>query len=121
MKKIKLNIIMMLFVGFCGLLCGILPDVQAQTNVADSSSMIQSRTHIYLPDTTYIPFRSDTLMIIENGWSYMGVDGKIVLANLELHGLIYWDILNKHNINFAYYLQEQLEAIFNKERKKVGR
>jgi len=75
-----------------------------------------SEIDIYRGDTTYIPFRGDTLIIINSMTSILPPDGYVVLANLDYFGLSYYDILQKHGIRFDTYLQKQIDEIFENER-----
>lgn len=93
------------------LLFGFAPEVNAQVN--GEQYFI---TQTYKPDTTKIPFRGDTLFIYDQWTSYLTVDGRLLLVNLDYFGLPYYDILKKHEIKFDDYLQKQIDRIFENER-----
>jgi len=69
-------------------------------------------------DTTYIPFRGDTLILSAEEWDYLSIQDKVVLMDLECCGLTYWDAMQKYKLYFDNSLHTQLKAIFDRERDK---
>ncbi len=88
----------------------------SNSNAQTESSALKVPYSFYKPDTTSIPFRGDTLKIIDTDYSILSAEGRIVLANLDFFGKPYWDILKKHKIRFDSYIQKQIERIFDREK-----
>lgn len=110
---------------FLMLLSGVIigQDLERWKTYVRSDTLIFPEPRFALCDTTAMPFRGDTLWIIESPGSYLNDLGKVVIVNLDIHGLFYWDRLRKIGLSYSHTLkykgktiQDQLEAIFRKER-----